>query len=89
MPARGPAAPDAADKAGGIATAGRPAVSDAQVRELNAKAEEIGKAGGTPLAVAKDGRLLGVIYLKAGQESNENLQYSNRIPFLPTLLPTS
>jgi len=39
-------------------------VTDAAVRELNAKAEEIGKAGGTPLAVAKDGRLLGVIYLK-------------------------
>ena len=49
---------------GGVATAVRPAVTDAQVRELTAKAEEIGKAGGTPLAVAKDGRLLGVIYLK-------------------------
>ncbi len=42
----------------------RPAVTDAAVRELTAKAEEIAKAGGTPLAVAKDGRLLGVIYLK-------------------------
>jgi K+-transporting ATPase ATPase B chain len=39
-------------------------VTDAAVRELQAKAEEIAKAGGTPLAVAKDGRLLGVIYLK-------------------------
>ena len=39
-------------------------MTDAAVRELTAKAEEIGKAGGTPLAVAKDGRLLGVIYLK-------------------------
>ena len=55
---------DAAMKGGGVATAVRPAVSDAQVRELTAKADEIAKAGGTPLAVAKDGRLLGVIYLK-------------------------
>ncbi|HZX70364.1 MAG TPA: potassium-transporting ATPase subunit KdpB, partial [Rhodanobacter sp.] len=54
----------AAKKNGGITTALRPAVTDAAVRELTAKAEEIGKAGGTPLAVAKDGRLLGVIYLK-------------------------
>ena len=49
---------------GGVTTAVRPAVSDASVKELTAKAEEIAKAGGTPLAVAKDGRLLGVIYLK-------------------------
>jgi K+-transporting ATPase ATPase B chain len=55
---------DAAAKGGGVVTAVRPAVSDAHVRELTAKAEEIGKAGGTPLGVAKDGRLLGVIYLK-------------------------
>jgi K+-transporting ATPase ATPase B chain len=55
---------DAASKNGGVTTALRPTVSDAAVRELTAKAEEIGKAGGTPLAVAKDGRLLGVIYLK-------------------------
>ena len=33
-------------------------------QELTAKAEKIAKAGGTPLAVAKDGKLLGVIYLK-------------------------
>ncbi len=37
---------------------------EATVRELNAKADEIAKAGATPLAVAKDGRLLGVIHLK-------------------------
>jgi K+-transporting ATPase ATPase B chain len=55
---------DAAVKNGGVTTALRPTVTDAAMRELNAKAEEIGKAGGTPLAVAKDGRLLGVIYLK-------------------------
>ena len=34
------------------------------VDELNAVAERIGRTGGTPLAVAKDGRLLGVIHLK-------------------------
>lgn len=33
-------------------------------RELTAIADAIAKAGGTPLAVAKDGRLLGVIHLK-------------------------
>ena len=46
---------------GGVATALRP---DAAVRELTTIAEGIAKAGGTPLAVAKDGRLLGVIALK-------------------------
>ena len=38
--------------------------ADGAVRELTAKAEKIAKAGGTPLAVARDGNLLGVIYLK-------------------------
>ncbi len=57
-------AQDMTAKNGGVTTVSRPAVSEAAVRELTAKAEEIGKAGGTPLAVAKDGRLLGVIYLK-------------------------
>jgi K+-transporting ATPase ATPase B chain len=33
-------------------------------RELSAIADAIAKAGGTPLAVAKDGRLLGVVHLK-------------------------
>src|ERR1700694_728636 len=33
-------------------------------REIQAIADEIPKAGGTPLAVARDGRLLGVIHLK-------------------------
>ncbi|SIO29388.1 K+-transporting ATPase ATPase B chain [Bradyrhizobium erythrophlei] len=33
-------------------------------REIQAISDEIAKAGGTPLAVAKDGRLLGVIHLK-------------------------
>ncbi len=39
-------------------------VSEATVKELVACADEIAKAGATPLAVAKDGRLLGVIQLK-------------------------
>lgn len=34
------------------------------IRELQAIADEIAKAGGTPLAVARDGKLLGVIQLK-------------------------
>jgi K+-transporting ATPase ATPase B chain len=38
-------------------------MSDA-AREVQAIADDIAKAGGTPLAVAKDGRLLGVIHLK-------------------------
>ena len=40
------------------------AVSSDVAREVSAIAETISKAGGTPLAVAKDGRLLGVIHLK-------------------------
>ncbi|MDQ0470956.1 potassium-transporting ATPase subunit KdpB [Labrys wisconsinensis] len=40
------------------------AVSADTVREIQAIAADIAKAGGTPLAVARDGRLLGVIYLK-------------------------
>jgi K+-transporting ATPase ATPase B chain len=51
---------------GGVAVAAavRPNVSDAAVRELSAKSDAIAKSGGTPLAVCKDGRLLGVIHLK-------------------------
>jgi K+-transporting ATPase ATPase B chain len=41
----------------------QPAMSEA-ARELRTISDEISKAGGTPLAVAKDGRLLGVIQLK-------------------------
>ena len=46
------------------AAGGRTGASADAVRELREIADAIGKAGGTPLAVAKDGRLLGVIYLK-------------------------
>jgi potassium-transporting ATPase ATP-binding subunit len=42
----------------------RPGVSPDTVRELNAIADTIAKSGGTPLAVAKDGKVLGVIHLK-------------------------
>ncbi|MGO4835574.1 potassium-transporting ATPase subunit KdpB, partial [Rhizobiaceae sp. 2RAB30] len=34
------------------------------VRDIQAIADEIAKAGGTPLAVVRDGRLLGVVHLK-------------------------
>jgi potassium-transporting ATPase ATP-binding subunit len=48
---------------GNAARALQPATSET-ARELQAISDEISKAGGTPLAVAKDGRLLGVIQLK-------------------------
>jgi K+-transporting ATPase ATPase B chain len=41
----------------------QPAMSET-ARELQAISDEIAKSGGTPLAVAKDGRLLGVVHLK-------------------------
>ncbi|MGU3542197.1 potassium-transporting ATPase subunit KdpB [Methylobacterium sp. A52T] len=47
-----------------VALAVRPEAEAGVVTEIRAIAEEIAKAGGTPLAVAKDGRLLGVVYLK-------------------------
>ncbi len=51
--------------AGSAVTAIRSAVSaDPAERELLAIAERVAKAGGTPLAVVQDGRLLGVIHLK-------------------------
>jgi K+-transporting ATPase ATPase B chain len=47
-----------------VAEAVRPTGAEAVARDLVEKAERVSKAGGTPLAVAKDGRLLGIIYLK-------------------------
>jgi potassium-transporting ATPase ATP-binding subunit len=41
----------------------QPAMSEV-AREIQAISDEISKSGGTPLAVAKDGRLLGVVHLK-------------------------
>jgi potassium-transporting ATPase ATP-binding subunit len=49
---------------GGAVQALRPAVSADTVREVTAIADAIAKSGGTPLAVAKDNKLLGVIHLK-------------------------
>jgi K+-transporting ATPase ATPase B chain len=57
-------APSANRSAGNVAEAVRPSAADAVARDLTEKAEAVSKAGGTPLAVAKDGRLLGIIYLK-------------------------
>ena len=49
----------------GPGTAGHPVSLRAEAwREIEAISDEIAKSGGTPLAVAKDGRLLGVIHLK-------------------------
>ncbi len=41
-----------------------PSIDSEAAREIRVIADEIGKAGGTPLAVARDGKLLGVIHLK-------------------------
>src|SRR5437899_6684417 len=49
---------------GNVARAIQPALGSEAARELQAISDEISKAGGTPLAVAKDGKLLGVIQLK-------------------------
>ena len=48
----------------GAVYASQPMVSPEAMREIQAISEQIAKAGGTPLAVAQDGRLLGVIHLK-------------------------
>ena len=46
------------------AVALQPAVGLDVEQEINALADAIARSGGTPLAVARDGRLLGVIHLK-------------------------
>jgi K+-transporting ATPase ATPase B chain len=46
------------------AVALKPAVNAETAREIQAMADTIAKSGGTPLAVARDGKLLGVIHLK-------------------------
>src|SRR5215467_3405339 len=56
--------PAASSISGSAARALQSAVSPEVVREVNAIADSIAKSGGTPLAVAKDGRLLGVVHLK-------------------------
>jgi K+-transporting ATPase ATPase B chain len=57
-------APTAAATPSGAVRSLQPAVSAETVREVQAIADAIAKSGGTPLAVAKDGRLLGIIHLK-------------------------
>jgi K+-transporting ATPase ATPase B chain len=57
---KSPAAAASARAAG----ASPPGPSAEAVRELGAIGDEISRSGGTPLAVARDGRLLGVIHLK-------------------------
>ena len=49
---------------GNAARAMQVGVMSEAAREIQAIADEIAKSGGTPLAVAKDGRLLGVVHLK-------------------------
>src|SRR5450830_146473 len=46
------------------AKSSQPAVNAEVGREISAIADDIAKAGGTPLAVAKDGKLLGIVHLK-------------------------
>src|SRR5262250_469990 len=57
-------APTAAVTPTGAVRSLQPVISADAVREVQAIAEAIAKSGGTPLAVAKDGRLLGIIHLK-------------------------
>jgi K+-transporting ATPase ATPase B chain len=56
--------PPAVAAGGGAVTALHPAVNADTVRELTAIADAIAKSGGTPLAVAMDDKVLGVIHLK-------------------------
>jgi K+-transporting ATPase ATPase B chain len=56
--------PTMAVAAGGAARALQPNVSSDVAREIQSIAEQIARTGGTPLAVARDGKLLGVIHLK-------------------------
>jgi K+-transporting ATPase ATPase B chain len=49
---------------GNVARMMQPAAQSEAGREIQTIADEIAKSGGTPLAVARDGRLLGVVQLK-------------------------
>jgi len=49
---------------GNVARMLQPAAQSEAGREVQSIADEIAKSGGTPLAVARDGRLLGVVHLK-------------------------
>jgi potassium-transporting ATPase ATP-binding subunit len=54
----------AAVATGGAVVTMKPRTSGETVRDLQAIADQIAKAGGTPLAVVRDGNLLGVVHLK-------------------------
>src|SRR5215467_12482862 len=54
----------AAASRGATAVVLKPGVSAEAVRKIQAMADAIAKSGGTPLAVARDGKLLGIIHLK-------------------------
>ncbi|TXM74529.1 potassium-transporting ATPase subunit KdpB [Methylobacterium sp. WL69] len=56
--------PPMATRGSNAALAYSPGVAAETVREIQAIAEDIARAGGTPLAVSRDGQLLGVVYLK-------------------------
>src|SRR5436305_4205305 len=49
---------------GNVARAVQPALNSDVAREIQAISDDVAKSGGTPLAVARDGRLLGVVQLK-------------------------
>ncbi|MGU3667430.1 potassium-transporting ATPase subunit KdpB [Methylobacterium sp. A49B] len=53
-----------ATRGSSAALAFRPEAESGAASEIRSIAEAIAKAGGTPLAVARDGQLLGVVYLK-------------------------
>jgi len=57
-------APTTAVTPAGTVRSLQPVISADAVREVQAIADAIAKSGGTPLAVAKDGRLLGIVHLK-------------------------
>jgi K+-transporting ATPase ATPase B chain len=57
-------APSAAVTPAGTVRSLQPVISADAVHEAQAIADAIAKSGGTPLAVAKDGRLLGIVHLK-------------------------
>ena len=50
--------------AAGTAVRVIPSIDSDVAREIRAISDDIAKSGGTPLAVARDGRLLGVVHLK-------------------------
>lgn len=58
------APPEPGAASGGVLLAARPAVSQTEIREVQTFSETISKSGGTPLAVVRDGKLLGLIHLK-------------------------